>query len=339
MPDDQPVFPGVQEAIDHVTREHAEADQGKSEDSVAATEEEKTFEGEEETEEETEEESSEESGEAEEEELSDEESDEEDKDDEEDDEPEFLFKVGEGDDEEVITDVEEARKGYLRQKDYTRKTQQAAKAQKEADAVKVELLQTKAEFLNGLAEMKAAASEQLSQFMGIDWQALQKDDPIEFEEKKQELEAAKLAFENSNKAGEELEQELTRETMEYAQKVRQEEMLKLSEFIPEVLVQGDKTLESVLGFGVEMYGFTGEELQSIYDNRMIRVLADAQKYNQTKDKLKVGKSKAKSVKKTVKPKGSASKSTAKARTAKAVKKALNQEGGISMVDAMRLIGK
>ena len=333
---------GVEEALDFMMSK----DQGTKDSSgVAATEEEREeeespqeVEDDEAEEEETEEEGSEDSEEDEEEpDDEDDDSDEEDEDDEEEsdeEDEEDFFTVMDGDEEIKVT-REEAKAGYMRQKAFTQKTQEVAKERKAVEEEKVGLLETKAKYLEALGGIKASMSEQLKDFIGIDWKQLEQDDPMEFEEKERELRAAQLAYENATKAEEEERQKLVQETMEYAQTVRKEELGKLAEHFPEVMEADNKLLESVREFGIKRYGFTEEELLSIYDHRMIRVLADALKVQNVTDKVTKGKEKLKS--KTMKPKATRSKTMAKARKAKATKAALNKPGGVTIDEALGLI--
>lgn len=330
MANDQPTFNGIEEAIAHVEAEHAEHE--KTEDSVAATEEEEQEVLEESQDDETleEEDDSEES-------ETDEPEEEDDSDEEDSDESEeYLFKVGEGDDEVLVKDAEEAKAGYMRQKDYTQKSQANAELKKELDTEKSELLNLKSQYLEGLALVEAGTSETLSKFIGIDWEQLQKDDPIEFDEKKQELEAAQLAYQQTRQTKAQLEQELTKETIEYQQTVRAQELDALKAHIPEAGT--DEFNERVLGFGVQQYNFSNEELAQVLDHRMIRVLNDAQKFYDLQKQVESGTAKVKSVKKSMKQKASKSKSTASARKAKARKQAMSRPGGLSIDEMLSIVG-
>ena len=333
---DQPVpaSMGVEEALDFITSNKGEEDQGDTDyDGVAnrgEEEEEASVDPDEEVESEEE---------TDEEEVSDDEDDEsedveeadESEEDAEDEDVVFTFME---DDEEVKVNADEAKAGYMRNRDYSNKSKQLAKDRTELEAEKASLLETKAEYVQALGAAKAAASEQLKEFISIDWQQLQRDDPIEFEEKKQAFEAAKLAFESSTQAEEQESNALTQEYMDYAQSVKRAEWSKLEPFL-EPTVLGDKTdpLSKLREFAVETYGFTPEEMMSIYDHRMIRVVLDAFKGSQSAKKVQKGKTKIKSMK----TKATKSQSTAKARHAKAAKAAINKPGGVTIDEALNAI--
>lgn len=70
----------------------------------------------------------------------------------------------------------ELKAGYLRQADYTRKTQEVAQARKEADqaiAQQVQIVQT----LAGEIGEFQALQNQVAAYSGVDWDALEREDP------------------------------------------------------------------------------------------------------------------------------------------------------------------
>lgn len=336
---DQPVFSGVEEALAHLETNA----QARAEDSVAANQgaededQEDTQDDLEEVTEDTleDDEEAEDSEEDPEEETdADAESDEEDDEDEEDDGTVFLD--GEGDD-AVKVNAEEAKAGYMRNKAFTTKSQELAKDRKAFDTERAELLESKDAYVKALAGVKASMSEHLKGFIGIDWQQLQRDDPIEFEEKEQELTAARLAYEQVVQQEEEEGKKLLEETMGYAQEIRKQEMEKLVEHIPEFGTEDSTLFVDIREFGMQQYGFSEEELNGIYDSRMIRALTDAFRGKAQAKKAKKGKAKINSV--GIKPKASKGKSTQKARAAKARKAELSNPQGLTMEQAMQALHK
>jgi hypothetical protein len=254
-----------------------------------------------------------------------------------DEEDDVLFTVGEGEDEIVVTDIEEAKKGYLRQQDYTKKSQEVAALKTELDKDKSEYIEAKAAYVEGLSKVQASLSEQMQQFVGIDWVELQKDDPFEFEQKQSEFNAAKLAFEQVQAEGAAKEQEVMREAAEYMQTVRTEELGKLANLFPEINEENNTLLEDTLQAGQE-FGFSKEELEAIFDHRQISVLITAFQGKKLLDKVSKGKQKAKKHTKSITPKAKQSSSTAKARKAKKVKQTLSRPGGVSIDEALDMIG-
>ena len=315
MADDQPVFDGIEAAIAHY-----EAPKEDSNDEPEDTSDEDTTEGELIEDQEEDEDEPEESDEDE---------------PEGDDEEEYLFKVGEGEDEVVVKTAEEAKAGYLRQSDYTKKTQALASERKAVEAEQSELMSLKSQYLQGLNQIKMMASEQLSEFAGIDWQQLQKDDPYDFEDKKSAYEAAMLAFQQTTAQEMQLQSEVHAQQLERDKKIRAQEMELLKQFIPEA-----DSLEfgkSIIDFAVETYGADPVFLSSINDHVSIRILADAKKYNDRLNSLKGGKKKVVDIQKRTGQKASRSKQTSKARQAKARQGAFSRPGGLTPEEVMALI--
>ncbi len=321
---EQPLeFNGIDEALDYMSKQESDSADTITEDEEPLNED---------TEETVEEED--ESQDSEEEQPEDEEESEAEDQDEEGQEEEYLFKIEDDDGEFIVKDAEEAKKGYLRQKQFTKVTQEIANERQELQKEKSSLLESKAQYVQTIAEYKAAASDKLGKFVGVDWTALQKDDPIEFDELKSEFEAAKLAYEQSNLEEQKASAELTAETMELAQQVRKDELAKLTAVLPEVAEEGSTLLADIKAFALENYGFSDVDVDSIYDHRQIRVLADALELKRMKEKVQVGKAKSKSIKKSIKPKSAASQAAQKTKQAKAKQAKLNQPGGISLNEAL-----
>jgi hypothetical protein len=324
---DQPVFSGIDEALDYMDKPEEETS-----DSVATI----PDEDDEETQKVETEEDETESEDSKDEQPDDEDDSEEDDEDEEKEE-DFLFKITDGDEEIVITDVEEAKKGYMRQSQFTKVTQEVSAERKALAADKNAVLELKNEYLKGISDYKVASSEKLSKFVNVDWEVLQKEDPIEFDEMKSSFEAAKMAYEQASQREQEVSSEVTAENNQYAQSVRTEEMGKLTVALPELSEEGSTLLNDATKHAAEAYGFTEDELFTIYDHRQIRALVDAFRFSQSQTKLAAGAAKAKTVKKSIRTKGSVGKTTTQARKAKASKKSLQQPGGVTLQEAMGIL--
>lgn len=326
---DQPTFTGIDEALDYYEQ--------KDSDSVATTtdDEEKEEKDEEETKEVEATEDEPESEESDEEEPDDEDESEEDSEDEDEEEKDYLFKFTDGEEEIIVKNLEEAKKGYLRQRDYTKKSQEVAATKKQLDEASSDLLGVKKEYLEGVAQVKAMASTQLAKFVNVDWETLHKDDPLQFDDLKGEFEAAKLSYEQAQTKEREEKSSFDEETQKYVAQIREEEFVKLKEAVPEVAEQGSEYLTKVTEYAMDAYGFEQGELTSILDSRQVMALIDAYKYNESNSKIKSGKVKAKAIQ-SIKPKGTKSKRSAKAQKAKAKQDTLNKPGGITLDQAKQM---
>lgn len=181
------------------------------------------------------------------------------------------------DGEESTVTVKEARHGYMRMQDYTRKTQEVANERKQVEAQKVA-------YGAALEEM----GKHLKTLTGEDRKpdpSLRETDPGEY--------AAQMADYNAlMQYRQTVEEERKRLAMESAQKQQeglrvaaQVEYGKLLEALP--TWKDDKTREKeqrvITKFMVNR-GYTPEELANLVDHRAILLIRDALLYNQQKSK-------------------------------------------------------
>lgn len=183
------------------------------------------------------------------------------------------IKLPDGTEEEVTED--EAYQGFLRTKDYTRKTQQAAEARKRAEAVELEASEKRAEYADHLEKVKQAMDrlvpkepvwaelrktltpEQFADTLA-DWQAFKKNrDEVETEQKKVADEQGK-AFTKKYEAW------------------RKSEVEALLAAVPEWVDQdlGKREAGEMAKYAVSI-GFSQEEVDQAVDHRMLLMLRKA----------------------------------------------------------------
>ena len=270
-------------------------------------------------EEEAEEESEEES---EEEELDEDESEE---------EPEFYSVKVDG--EELEVSLDELVKGYSRQSDYTRKTQELAGQRDEMTKLQQqwanEVSQAQAErqqYIEALGQVVQQSMVGLEQYANVDWESLREEDPIAFVTKKEEFRDAQ---ERVRQAQAQQGVEAEKQKQEFAkikQMALQEEHKKLVAAVPEWNEPEKRNeLAKELSSYALSQGFKQEELKELIDHRSLIVLMKAQKY----DALQKSDVKAKKIKNKPKVvrsgKGSAKKSNAKSKRIASMKR-LKQTG-------------
>jgi hypothetical protein len=187
---------------------------------------------------------------------------------------------GDGEFDEVTED--EAVKGYLRQQDYTRKTQTLAEQRKaheaEANAVRAERQQ----YADSLKQLEAAIKAQVP--AEPDWAKLQQDKPDEFavtwaawHRHKEEM----SAFEAERKRAEDA---VLKDQFEAMRKRVDEEQGKLVEAIP-AWQDADvrkKELTEIKEFAKKA-GYSDEELSQVVDHRVITLLRKAYLYDKAQD--------------------------------------------------------
>jgi hypothetical protein len=234
---------------------------------------------EEESTEETQDESLEEESEEESEEEEAEESDEEE-------EEELLYAVKvDGEEQEVSLD--ELLKGYSRQSDYTRKTQDLSTERKEMESLQErynsEMSQIQAErqqyteYLNQIVESSMGG---LDKYANLDWERLKESDPIEYVTKREEYREAQEKIQSMRNEQVTAQQKQAEESKQLHAQMVQEEHNKLVSVEPD---WGEPEKQKELAGTVRKYalsqGFSEEELNSLVDHRSVLVLMKAAKFD------------------------------------------------------------
>ena len=234
---------------------------------------------EEESTEETQDESLEEESEEESEEEEAEESDEEE-------EEELLYAVKvDGEEQEVSLD--ELLKGYSRQSDYTRKTQDLSTERREMESLQEkynsEMAQIQAErqqyteYLNQIVERSMGG---LDKYANIDWESMKSSDPIEYVTKREEFREAQEKIQAMRNEQATAQQKQAEESKQLHAQMVQEEHLKLVSAEPD---WGEPDKQKELAGNVRKYalsqGFSEEELNSLVDHRSVLVLMKAAKFD------------------------------------------------------------
>ena len=230
---------------------------------------------------------------------SEEESEEEESDEDEQEEVEEVYSV-KVDGEEMEVSLDELIKGYSRQSDYTRKTQELASERNQMAELQQqwanEISQAQAErqqYISALGQVIQNQMAGLEQYATINWEQLREEDPIAFVTKKEEFRDAQERVRQAQ-ARQYQEQQKQEAEIEKVRKLAvQEEYKRLVEAVPE---WGDsdkrgKIASEISSYAVEQ-GFTQEELKDLIDHRSLIVLMKAQKY----DALQKSDVKAKKVK-------------------------------------------
>lgn len=208
-----------------------------------------------------------------------EEGDDEDSDDdsEEESEEDFLKRTLKIDDDTEIT-VEEAKKGYLRQADYTRKTQEVAELKKHWQAEAEQMRE-------GLEIVGSFLTAELQPFEGIDWEKLKAEDKNEYLVKRNEYQEALERFENVRQSYGQLVQQQQEAMREELQVKAEEETDALRKAIPELKTEEGKTQKATAWseYGQKL-GFTPEEMSSVIDHRLFVILDKAMQFDELQER-------------------------------------------------------
>ena len=190
----------------------------------------------------------------------------------------ILAKV---DGEELEVTLEEARLGYMRQADYQRKTQDVSKQRSEAQEQARQAIEaSQRQYGEQLAMFQQAIVRNfVPELQAVNWQQLKTENPQEYirlSERAQQLEGT---FKHLQQEAEKLKQEQEKTLSEKRAKSLEEARSKLKELIPDF----SETLQkSLFDAGIEHYGFTVEELNSVMDPRVVKLLHDGMQYHKMK---------------------------------------------------------
>ena len=300
----------------------------QEEEATPTEEEESTEETQDESLEEESEEESEESEEVEE----DDEEEAEESDEEEEEELLYAVKV-DGEEQEVSLD--ELLKGYSRQSDYTRKTQDLSTERKEMESLQEkynsEMAQIQAErqqyteYLNQIVENSMGG---LDKYANLDWERLKESDPIEYVTKREEYREAQEKIQAMRNEQATAQQRQAEESKQLHSKMVMEEHQKLVSAEPD---WGEPEKQKELAANVRNYalsqGFSEEELNSLVDHRSVLVLMKAAKFDAI-DKADVKSKKIKNKPKVIRSGKGTTKSEGSNKKRAAKMKRLQQSGRV-----------
>ena len=210
----------------------------------------------------------------------------------------YTIKV---DGEETEVTLEELQNGYSRQRDYTRKTQELAQQRKAIEAQQQEVSQKDAIYSQLLPKMEATLKGELEN--EPDWNALYEADPIAYvrekdiwNEKKQKLQAVQAEAERLQKESQAEQQKKLQQFVEYGNQ-------QLLEQIPEWQDNevASKEKMAIRDYGISVLGYTPQEMDSVYDYRVLLGLRNAWLQHKTVQATKVKPTEKKAAARTARP--------------------------------------
>ena len=205
--------------------------------------------------------------------------------------PERKLKVtvkgDDGTDQEIEVDEAEVVKGYQRQADYTRKTQELAQREHQA----VEILKAKhdefAQDYLSKAEASRAAIVQLAGLRGEDEMAqLAQSDPAAWVAENQRRQSIVAVLGHLDQQISAERQEIERRQAEAMQQARSDMFQRTWAELQKDGIDREK-LGKAYSDVSKAYGFCGDELAQVLDHRQVRVMLDALAYRQLKEQKAV----------------------------------------------------
>ena len=186
--------------------------------------------------------------------------------------------------EEIEVPVDELRKGYSRQSDYTLKTQQLAEQRREATQQMAAVNAEREQYANVLAGLQEQLNSSTAE---PDWNALREADPnayaVEWAAHQQRSQQQNAITEEQNR----LRQIQHHQMQENAAAQLSDEQSKLMTAIPEwgdVEVARTEKL-ALIDYGKSI-GFSEEELGNVTDHRSVLALRNAMRYSSIESKAK-----------------------------------------------------
>lgn len=192
-------------------------------------------------------------------------------------EPDSTFTVKVAGQELKVT-LDELKKGYSRDADYRRKTEELSFEKKQFQSEAEQQRQDYSKRLSELNQILAFANQQLnSEASNIDLNKLYEEDPVEATKVERQL---RLKKEKMIEAASKLQQEQQRQLSSYVQ----EQQKILAEKMPEFqdAQKASATKNNLRNF-LNSYGFKDNEISQIYDHRIVMLVNDALKYRNMKN--------------------------------------------------------
>lgn len=185
------------------------------------------------------------------------------------------------DGEKVALTKDEVKNGYLRQQDYTQKTQALAKErQDQAEFVKAQM-ESVTQMSRELGQLHQIDAT-LQQYQNVDWQRLRAEDPLSYSTHLAEFNDLRARRGDVVQQIGQKQQQLTAKQAELFATQTREAADHMAKVVPGF---GEAHLKQMKDFGLK-HGFTADELGKIADKRMLEVLYKASAYDKAQAETK-----------------------------------------------------
>ena len=197
--------------------------------------------------------------------------------------------------------LEELQSGYSRQQDYTRKTQELAQQRKAIETQQQELAQKDAIYSQLLPKLEATLKGELAN--EPDWNALYEADPIAYvrekdiwNEKKQKLQSVQAEQQRTQQEAQVEQQKKLAEFVEYG---NQQLLQQIPEWQNNEVAAKEKL--AIREYGINVLGYSPQEMDSVYDYRVLLGLRNAWLQQKTVEATKKKPTEKKAVARTARP--------------------------------------
>lgn len=165
----------------------------------------------------------------------------------------------------------ELKPALMMNADYTRKTQELADLRRSAEAERTQYQQANAQHVQALA-MVHSIDQQLKQFEQVNWNQLSDQDPVQAQKLWMQFQGLKDSRQQIVGQVQQMEQQRAFETQRDTAKRIEEGQAILKRDIPN---WSPETAKQVSEFAAKEFGFQPNELNSIIDPRVVKVLHSA----------------------------------------------------------------
>lgn len=221
------------------------------------------------------------------------------------------------------------------QADYTRKTQEVAEQRKAVEQAQAQLqiqAQLQQQSLAEYAKL-TAINDQLQQYNQIDWNALYDSDPAEFVRLKESRRDLIDQYNGLNNAIAQQQQQQIAKQQEITLQAIEEGKKILAREIPNWNTDLAKSLNT---FAVEKFGFTPEEVNSVIDPRVVKLLHKAYLYDKQVSNKPLTEKRVANLPKVSKPGSKNTQANVAASREQEARKALRKSGSIDAAQAVFL---
>lgn len=233
---------------------------------------------------------------------------------------------------------EEAQRGYLRQADYTRKTQELAQYRQQLGQVQQQVVQERQTLAQNLEVALGVLEPRLADLAKTDWETLSRKDPYAYAEKRALFDQARNNYERVVGEAQRLTQQREAERARQLQALRQREASLLAQAMPEITdpTKARSLKQRLVEYAVKE-GLSESDAKNITNHKVIQWMEKARRYDELNEsKLSVARKKvSKAPKRSIKAGQPVSAAQRKAKAANDQRARLKQTGKID--DALSLI--
>ena len=203
------------------------------------------------------------------------------------------------DGEDVEVSLDELAKGYSRQSDYTKKTQELSEHRRQIEGMANQyaeeiagIQENRQQYINAMANMVQMEYSALQNYANINWEELKENDRDEYLLKRDEYREAESKMNQTQEAIQVEQQKQEYEQQVQFDRVAREEYGKLASIIPQ---WQDDTFRSKVTTELQNFakskGFSNEEIHQLVDHRSILILLEAKAFEDSQRNKKVLKTK------------------------------------------------